>query len=184
VVVIDGGVSNCSTYRSLFLRLSNLELRACSMSSTSTGAGEEGHAASVGGVSSGCDPFSRCFLRDDMCGSFFALFAEPNTNTNFASNSLAMVWRACLRVWSSTLSVAGVALCCLVELFIFNSKAFIYRSILSSRASINSVWFGGLESLTGVRVAYVGLASRASSLFCRSASTLSFVVFEASIPFR
>jgi hypothetical protein len=159
VVVIDGGVSNCSTYRSLFLRLSNLELRACSMSSTSTGAGEEGHAASVGGVSSGCDPFSRCFLR-------------------------AMVWRACSRVWSSTLSVAGVALCCLVELFIFNSKAFIYRSILSSRASINSVWFGGLESLTGVRVAYVGLASRASSLFCRSASTLSFVVFEASIPFR
>jgi hypothetical protein len=27
----------------------------------------------------------------DMCGSFLAFVAEPNTNTNFYSNSLAMV---------------------------------------------------------------------------------------------
>ena len=95
------------------------------MSSTSTGAGEAGHAASVGGVSSGCDPLSHCFLRDDMCGNFFALFAEPNTNTNFASNSLAMVWRACSRVWSSTLRVGGVDCSCLKELCVLSSKAFI-----------------------------------------------------------
>jgi hypothetical protein len=90
VVVMEGGVSNCSTYRILFRRLSTLELSACSMSSTSTGAGEAGNVVSVWGGSSGCDPLSRYFLRDAMCGSLLALFAEPRTNTNFCSNSLAM----------------------------------------------------------------------------------------------
>jgi hypothetical protein len=76
------------------------------MSRTSTGAGEVGYVASDGGVSSGYDPFPLVILRDDMCGSRFALFADPITNTNFASNSLAMVWRASSRVRSSTLDVS------------------------------------------------------------------------------
>ena len=95
------------------------------MSSISTGAGEAGHAASVGLVSSGVYSFSRDFLRDGTCGNFFALFAEPRTNTNFAANSLAMDWRACLRVWSSTLRVGGVDCSCLKELCVLSSKAFI-----------------------------------------------------------
>ena len=60
------------------------------MSSTSTGASEAGNVVSVWGGFSGCYPFSRCFLRDDMCGSLLALFADPRTNTNFCSNSFAM----------------------------------------------------------------------------------------------
>lgn len=60
------------------------------MPSTSTGFGEAGQAASVGGDSSCCDPVPHCFLMDDMCGSFFALVADPSTNTNFASKSFAM----------------------------------------------------------------------------------------------
>ena len=109
------------------------------MSSTSTGDGEAGHAASVGGGSSGCDSFSRCCRRDDMCGNLLALFAEPRTNTNFASNSLAMAWRARSRVWSSTLCVSGVVLSCLADFCNFYSTVFIYRSILISRASISAV---------------------------------------------
>ncbi len=61
------------------------------MSSTSTGFGDAGQAASSGGDSSNCEPGSRCFRIVDMCGSFLAFVAEPNTNTNFYSNSLAMV---------------------------------------------------------------------------------------------
>ncbi len=106
------------------------------MSSTSTGVGEAGNVVSVGGGSSGCDPLSHFFLRDDMCGSLDALFAEPRTNTNFASNSLAMVWRASSRVWSSTLGVSGVDLSFLIGLFIYFSRAFIYRSMFSSSVSI------------------------------------------------
>ena len=68
------------------------------MSSTSTGVGEAGHAASVGGGSSGSDSFPRCIRSNDMCGNLFALLAQPITNTNFASNSLAMDWSACSRV--------------------------------------------------------------------------------------
>jgi hypothetical protein len=60
------------------------------MSSTSTGAGDAGHAASAGWGSSCWGSVSRC-RRLDMCGSRFALFADPSTNTNFASRSLAMV---------------------------------------------------------------------------------------------
>ena len=61
------------------------------MSSTSTGFGDAGQAASAGGDSSYCEPGSCCFLIVDMCGSFLAFVAEPRTNTNFYSNSLAMV---------------------------------------------------------------------------------------------
>ena len=111
---MEGGVSSCSMYRILFRRFSTLLLRACSMSSISTGAGEVGYTASVGVVSSGVYSLLRGFLRFDTCGNFFALFAEPRTNTNFAANSLAMVWRACSRIWSSTLCVSGVDLSCLV----------------------------------------------------------------------
>jgi hypothetical protein len=135
-VVIDGGVSNCSTYRILLRRLSTLLLSACRMSSTSTGVGGAGSVVSVGVGSSGCDPLSRFFLRDDMCGSLEALFAEPMTNTNFASNSLAMVWRASSRVWSSTLGVSGVDLSFLLGLFIYFSRDFIYRSMFNSSVSI------------------------------------------------
>jgi hypothetical protein len=109
------------------------------MSRTSTGVGEAGHAASVGGVSSGCIPFPLCILRDDMCGSLLALFADPITNTNFASSSFAMVWRACSRVRSSTLFVSGVGLDCLAYLFKFDSTALKRLSIRISRASIRAV---------------------------------------------
>ena len=60
------------------------------MSSTSTGAGYAGNVASVGWVSYYWGSVSR-FRRDDMWGSRLALFADPSTNTNFASRSLAMV---------------------------------------------------------------------------------------------
>jgi hypothetical protein len=78
-------------------------------------------------------------LRDDMCGSLLALFADPITNTNFASSSFAMVWRACLRVRSSTLFVSGVGLDCLAYLFKFDSTALKRLSIRISRASIRAV---------------------------------------------
>ena len=109
------------------------------MSRTSTGAGEVGYVASDGGVSSGYDPFPLVILRDDMCGSHFALFADPSTNTNFASNSLAMVWRASSRVRSSTLDVSGVGLGCLAYFCRFDSTALRRLSIRSSRASIKAV---------------------------------------------
>ncbi len=60
------------------------------MSITSTGAGEVGNVASVGWVSYYWGAVYR-FRRDDMLGSRLALFADPSTNTNFASRSLAMV---------------------------------------------------------------------------------------------
>ncbi len=60
------------------------------MSSISTGAGDAGNVASVGWVSYCWGSVSR-FRRDDMWGSRLALFADPSTNTNFASRSLAMV---------------------------------------------------------------------------------------------
>ncbi len=135
-VVIDGGVSNCSTYRILLRRFSTLLLSACRMSSTSTGVGGAGSVVSVGVGYSGCDPLSRFFLRDAMCGSLVALFAEPRTNTNFASNSLGMVWRASSRVWSSPLGVSGVDLSFFIGCFSYFSRAFIYRSMFSSSVSI------------------------------------------------
>jgi hypothetical protein len=86
LVVVDIG-SSCSMQRILFRKFSNLELSACNISSTSTGFGDVGQAASVGGDSSSCDPGSRRFLSVDMWGSFLALFADPRTKTNFYSNS-------------------------------------------------------------------------------------------------
>ena len=86
VLVVDVDVSICSMVWILFLKFSILLLSACSISSTSTGFGDVGQAASSGGVFSICDPGSRRFLSVDTWGSFLALFADPKTKTDFCSN--------------------------------------------------------------------------------------------------
>jgi hypothetical protein len=77
-LIVYGGSSICSMHFALCLALSILAFCADRMSRRSTGAGGSSVASAP-----------RAFLVLDMCGSFFALAAEPKIKTNFYSSSYA-----------------------------------------------------------------------------------------------
>lgn len=105
------------------------------MSSTSTGCGDAGQAASGVVVSSVCAPTPLYFLMVVMCVSFFAFVADPSTNTNLASRSFAMASSLCSLAWSSTLGLACGGMVLRTFFNILASMACIILANFFSRSS-------------------------------------------------
>jgi hypothetical protein len=94
---VYGGISSFSRQLALYLALSILLFYANKISRRSTGAG----GSSGTGVAVLPSPRSLRIL--DMCGSFFALAAEPKIKTNFYSSSYASCCSLVSLAYNSTL---------------------------------------------------------------------------------
>jgi hypothetical protein len=117
------------------------------MSNMSTGVGES--VVLISGIS-GLSPSPFVFRIFDMCGSFLAFYAAPITNTNFASRSLAMVWRACSLAWVSTLALFCGSAVDYILLLIRSSMSFMYCAILCSSALLSFDYWSLVFVLVGV----------------------------------